>query len=413
MFFCGIDWSDNGFIAVIVDPLGKVVKKFIVRNSADEFDKFIDKIRIVTSNVSDMLFAIETPNLAIVDYLMENGYTVYPINPKSVDRYRDRYRVSGAKDDFFDAFVLANIIRTDMDHHQPLSNGSDLARELKILTQDREKFVKTKTKMTNQLRSCLKACYPEVCDLFDDLSSPSALTFLITFPTWEDLKKKSQKQLIQFLKKRKITHPVLLKKIIEHTHTPPIPIDPVVKKAKVRQMLTLVKQLISLCRQIKEYDQEIKQLLDKHEDKDIFLSLPGAAENLASRLLSQFGDDRSRFQSVSELRPMAGTAPVTKQSGKYKYVIFRFSCRKPFRNALQLFSFSSLTKCKWAALYYEKHREMGKTHHHALRLLSDKWIKIIFAMWQNHHEYDENKFLADKLKHMMDQPNNNPVLEYA
>jgi len=223
MFFCGIDWSDNGFIAVIVDPLGKVVKKFTVLNSADEFDKFIDKIRIVTSppdpacpagrradNVSDMLFAIETPNLAIVDYLMENGYTVYPINPKSVDRYRDRYRISGAKDDFFDAFVLANILRTDKDQHRPLSSGSDLARELKILTQDREKFVKTKTKMTSQLRSCLKVCYPEICDLFDDLSSPSALTFLITFPTWEDLKKKSEKQLIQFLKKRKITHPILL-----------------------------------------------------------------------------------------------------------------------------------------------------------------------------------------------------------
>ncbi|MCH8011227.1 MAG: transposase [Candidatus Marinimicrobia bacterium] len=109
MFFCGIDWSDKGFIAVIVDPLGKVVKKFIVRNSAKEFDKFIDKIRIVTSpqnpadNVSDMLFTIETPNLAIVDYLMENGYTVYAVNPKSVDRYRDRYRISGAKDDFFPA----------------------------------------------------------------------------------------------------------------------------------------------------------------------------------------------------------------------------------------------------------------------------------------------------------------------
>ncbi|MCH7732958.1 MAG: hypothetical protein IIB44_10725, partial [Candidatus Marinimicrobia bacterium] len=157
-----------------------------------------------------------------------------------------------------DAFVLANIIRTDMDHHRPLSNGSDLARELlpdffiqagKILTQDREKFVKTKSKLTSQLRSCLKVCYPEICDLFDDLSSPSALTFLITFPTWEDLRKKSEKQLIQFLKKRKITNPVLLKKIIEHTHTPPIPIDPVVKRAKVRQMLTLVKQLISLCQQ--------------------------------------------------------------------------------------------------------------------------------------------------------------------
>lgn len=413
MFFCGIDWSDKGFVVVIIETAGKIVRRFTIENNMDGFDSLIEKTRAVSREMGDILLAIETPNLPLVDYLMENGYTVYAINPKSVNRYRDRYRTSGAKDDFFDAFVLANILRTDREQHRPISSGSDLARELKILTQDREKFVKTKTKLTNQLRSCLKAYYPEVCELFDDLACPSALTFLKSFPTWEALKKKSAKQLLQFLKKRKITHPGLLNNIIEHAHTPAIPIDPVVKRAKTRQMLTLVEQLIPLCQQIKEYDLEIKKLLDKHGDKNIFLSLPGAAENLASRLLSQYGDDRGRFRCVTEVRTLAGTAPITKQSGNYAHVQFRFACRKPFRNATQLFAFSSLTKCRWAALYYQKHRDMGKTHNHALRLLADKWMKIIFAMWQNHCEYEENMFLADKVKHAMNQPDSQHILQIA
>lgn len=413
MFFCGIDWSDKGFVVVIIETGGKIVRRFTIENNMSGFDSLIEKTRAISPEVGDILLAIETPNLPLVDYLMENGYTVYAINPKSVNRYRDRYRTSGAKDDFFDAFVLANIIRTDREQHPPVASGSDLARELKILTQDREKFVKTKTRMTNQLRSCVKAYYPEVCKLFNDLSSPSALTFLKSFPTWEDLQNKSEKQMVKFLKRRKVTHPGLLRKIMEHAQTSPIPIDPVVKRSKMRQMLTLVEQLIPLCQKIKEYDLEVEKLLDKHEDKNIFLSLPGAAENLSSRMLSQFGDDRSRFQCTTDVRALAGTAPITKQSGNYAKVQFRFACRKPFRNTMQLFAFSSLTECRWAALYYEKHREMGKTHSHVLRLLADKWMKIIFAMWQNHSEYDENMFLADKVKHAMNQPNHNPVLEIA
>ena len=393
MLFSGIDWADKEFVIVITDEQGKVVKNLIVKNNVKGFEDFIEKVRTVTSDLDEILFAIETPHSLFVDFLMETGYTVYAINPKSVDRYRDRYRTSGAKDDFFDATVLANILRTDRDRHQPIAVASDLARELKILTQDREKsvlrsttkdeFVQTKTKLTNQLRVCLKSYYPEVCGLFGDFVSLSALTLLRFFPSWEDLNKMSEKELIQRLKKRKVTTPSILKKIVEHRQKPPIPVDSVLKRAKKRQMLTLVEQLIPLCERIKQYDHEIEQLLEKHSDKDIFLSLPGAGTNLSSRILSQLCDDRSRFQSVSEVRPLAGVAPVTKQSGNYIHVTFRFGCRKAFRNALQLFAFCSLSRCKWAYRYYQTHRKIGKTHHHALRLLSDKWLKIIFAMWKN------------------------------
>ena len=413
MFFAGIDWADKEFLVVVADEQSKIVKNFLVKNNTEGFAKLIERMRTITPNADEILFAIETPNYPVVDYLMDEGYTVYAINPKSVNRYRDRYRVSGAKDDFFDAMVLANILRTDRDRHRPIASGSDLARELKILTQDKEKLGQTKSKLTSQLRACLKAYYPEVCNLFGDLACPSALTFLKSFPTWDDLKKKSEKQLIQFLKKRKVTSSSVLKKIIHHAQTPPIPIDPVLKRAKSRHMIAIVEQLTSLCDQIEQYDREIERLLEKHPDKDIFLSLPGAATNLGSRILSQLGDDRSRYQCVSEVRPLAGVAPVTKQSGNYTHVGFRFGCRKPFRNALQLFAFCSLTRSQWAYRYYRRHRNMGKTHHHALRLLSDRWLRIIFAMWKHCSLYDETIYLAAMVKHAMNQPNDSLVLEKA
>jgi len=178
-------------------------------------------------------------------------------------------------------------------------------------------------------------------------------------------------------------------------------------------MIAIVEQLTSLCNQIEQYDREIKRLLDKHPDKDIFLSLPGAGDNLASRILSHLGDDRSRYQCVGEVRPLAGVAPITKQSGNYMSVRFRYGCRKPFRNALQLFAFCSLNRSQWAYRYYQKHREMGKTHNHALRLLADKWLKIIFAMWKKYSVYDERIFLADMVKHAMNQRNYVPVLQNA
>ncbi|MCH7612736.1 MAG: IS110 family transposase, partial [Candidatus Marinimicrobia bacterium] len=392
---------------------GDTAKSFRVNNNAEGFTELINRVRTVTTDKDNILFTIETPNSPLVDFLMDEGYTVYAINPKAVDRYRDRYRVSKAKDDFFDALVLANIIRTDRNRHRPIVPASDLVRELKILTQDREKLGQGKTKLTNQLRSCLKAYYPEVCHLFSELASPSAFTFLKLFPTWEDLNRKSEKQILQLLKKQKVNNPSLLKKIIHHAQIAPIPIDPVLKRAKSRQMIAIVEQLTSLYNQMKEYDREIKRLLEKHPDKDIFLSLPGAGDNLASRILSHLGDDRSRYQCVGEVRPLAGVAPVTKQSGNYMSVRFRYGCRKPFRNALQLFAFCSLTRSQWAYHYYQKHREMGKTHNHALRLLADKWLKIIFSMWKKHIVYDERIFLSDSMKHAMNQRNYIPVLQSA
>ncbi|MCH7764370.1 MAG: IS110 family transposase [Candidatus Marinimicrobia bacterium] len=413
MFFCGIDWSDREFVIVIVNEQGDTLKSFVVVNNADGFQELVNRIRIITPDQDKILISIETPNSPLVDYLMDEGYTVYAINPKAVDRYRDRYRTSKAKDDFFDAMVLANILRTDRNRHRPIASGSDLLRELKILTQDRETFVQTQTKFTNQLRSCLKAYYPEACRLFKDLNSPSALTFLKLFPTWKALHMKNESQIIRMLKKHRVNTPSLLKKILKHAKTSVIPINSVLKKTKARQMVTLVEQLALLGEQIKTYDSAIEHLLDKHQDKDIFLSLPGAGSNLSSRLLSQLGDDRSRYQCVEEVRPLAGTAPVTKQSGNYKNVTFRFGCRKAFRNALQLFAFCSLTRSQWAYHYYQKHREMGKTHNHALRLLADKWLKIIFAMWKKYAVYDERIFLADMVKHAMNQRDYVTVLQSA
>lgn len=404
MFYTGIDWADDHFDFCIVDESGKRIKQFRVQKNIQGFTKAVDHLRNLSAQVEQIPVAIETPNSLLVDYLMELKYTVYSINPKSVDRYRDRYRTSKAKDDYFDAYVLANVLRTDRHNYRPVSFGSDLVRELKILTQDREALVNTRTRLSNQLRACLKTYYPVACELFSALLIPVALEFLKTFPTLDAARRCPRQKMIEFLKAHHIYDQRSAKMICDKLQQEPIPIDPVVIRAKSRQMMTLVGLLIPLCQQIEDYDKQIAELLDKHPGKDIFLSLPGAGNNLAARLLSQMGDNRSRYQHVNQVQVYAGTAPVTRQSGDYKHVKFRWSCNKHFRNTLQLFSFCSLSESAWAYRYYQRHRKMGKTHNHALRCLGNQWLKIIFSMWKSNQPYREETYLVGMAKYVLAQP---------
>lgn len=174
-------------------------------------------------------------------------------------------------------------------------------------------------------------------------------------------------------------------------------------RSKSKLALALIAQLKPLIEQIQSYDKEIACFLARHPDSSLFRSLPGVAENLAARMLSEFGDNRTRYENFNSVQCEAGTAPLTKESGGYRHVIFRRACNKHFRDALHLFAFSSLSHCLWAKKYYDSQRIKGVTHSRALRALSNRWIKIIFAMWKNHTIYNEQRYLADKTKHLLCQ----------
>ena len=402
MFYVGIDWADDHHDVYIVDEQGTEVDSFPIKHDSKGMCFLRDKIRELSSLKEQVLIAIETPKNLLVDFLLDEGYTVYAINPMSVDRYRERYRTSGARDDSFDAMVLANIIRTDRKHHRAIIPNSELARELKILTRDEQRLIRLKTKLLNQIQSCLKDYYPTALELFCKLDQGVTLDFLLKYPRPQKI---SLCELKKFLKK--CSYPGADEKaeeIFEKLSGPQIFVEEFSVRAKSRMLITLVSQLKMLLPQLDEYQKEIERLFEQHPDSEIFKSLPGAGEKNAPRLLAEIGDNRERYSESNNLQCDAGTAPVTDKSGKTEFVRMRFACRKVFRNVVYQFAFSTLTQSAWARKFYDCQRAKGNTNTKALRSLGNKWLKIIFRMWQDGVAYDENRHLADIMRYQLNAP---------
>jgi transposase len=144
--------------------------------------------------------------------------------------------------------------------------------------------------------------------------------------------------------------------------------------------------------QIASYDEEISRLFLSHEDNAVFSSLPGAGERLASRLLAEIGDERSRYEDAQSLQALAGTSPVLFQSGTYKKARRRYACIKPLRNTMHQFAWQSTLQEPWANDYYQRKRAEGKSHTVAVRALSNVWCRILFALWQKREPYQSTTF---------------------
>jgi len=344
-----------------------------------------------------LLFTIETPNHPLVEYLLDKGCMVYPINPKAVERYRDRHRLfRKLKSDPLDARVLADILRTDRKNHRPIFPDSELAKELKMLTQDHQHLVRERTRLSNQLTTCLKSYYPIALSMFSDIDRKCALTFLKKYPTLKEARTLSLPELRNFLQSLSYGRPKEIERMHRLLFTPQIPVRASVARAKSRYMLALVSQLLPLLEEIKAYEKEIERLLKKHPDSKLFTSLPGAGTILAARVLTELGENRGLHPHYSSLQCLAGTAPVTKSSGTYRVVKLRHSCKKGFRHAMQQLAFCSILRSTWARHYYDGQRRKGKSHSQAIRALANKWLKIIHALWHKRELYREEHHLSCK-----------------
>lgn len=399
MYYVGIDWADENHHAYITDDSGEKLASFPLEHNEGGMSKLQNMVYRFSRKLDNVLFSLETDKGLLVSTLMDWGYTVYPINPKAVDRYRDRYKTSGIKSDEFDACVLANILRTDRSRFQPILSDSQLSRELKVLTRDREKLVSDRTRLSNRLTAILKAYYPAALELFSQVAQPITLSFLTKYPTYEDAKKMSFGEFKRFLSENRYPHPKRARKIYERLQQPHLECEDMLTRTKSRLMLATLSQLGLLMDEIQSYEKEIKKLLESHPDANIFLSLPGSGDIISARFIAELGDNRDRYEKAEDVQAESGSAPITIQSGKKKYVRFRRSCKKPFRNTIHTFAFCSISKCAWAREHYDQQITAGKTHSQAVRSLSNKWMKIIFTLWKRGEMYNEDHHLQMKAKH--------------
>jgi transposase len=404
VWYVGIDWADDHHDAAVVDETGHHVAKLRVAHSAEGLGQLtaflLDLVaRPGAPDLEQLACVVETNHGLLITALLESGFPVYPVNPKTLERRRT---AAGAKTDAIDAYLLAKKGRSDLADLRRLAPDSPLVHELKALTRDQDGLVQTQTRFVNQLTACLKAYYPVALTLFAKLQQPTTLAFLRAYPTPDAAQAASVEELTAFLKQAQPHYPGPVQaahRLWGRLHAPQLQADPITTRVKVRLMLALVSQLVPLLEQISAYDEEIERLFLTHPDSQVFLSLPGTGKRLAPRLLAGWGDDRERFGSAASVQALAGTAPVPYESGKFARARKRLACVKPLRNALYQFAWQSTTQEDWALAYYRRKRSEGKSHSVALRALANLWVRIIHALWRKQVRYDAAQFLAARQAH--------------
>jgi transposase len=403
-YYLGVDWADEFHQVWVSDPDGnKVIEKKVVENveGLSEFGRWLDERR---AKRIELWAAIEKPQGRIVEFLLDHGVVVYPVNPKALDRARDRFRMSQSKSDSFDAYVLAEFLRTDHGHLRALEPNSDPAQELKLLTRDQYRLVRQKTRLLNQLSQTLKEYYVRPLEVFSDLETNIALDFLQQYPTPQALAKLTRRQWNRFSKREHHLGEDRCKELWEQLNQPQLEVPEHVIRAKARLMTVLVVQLKTLRDAVESYNERVKSFFASMPAAKLVTGLPGAKTGtIVATLWAELGDAKSRWESFRHLQAEAGVVPVTKASGKSHVVQFRFSCNKIMRHAAYWLAFTSLNRSEWANHYYRDQRAKGHSHPQALRALGAKWLKIIFVMWRDHKPYDENIHLANITRQKMRQ----------
>lgn len=419
MWYAGIDWADEHHDVVVVDQTGHKVQQFRVRHTkkglAEMCHRLLEVVQTdrVTRNGEEMVdgtpdteqiaCVVETNRGLLITALMDAGFPVFPVNPRTVKARSDP---AGPKTDARDAYTLAKTGRADYADLRRLTPDSPLVRELKILTRDQDTLIHQQTRLVNGLKACLKEYYPVVLELFVKLQQPLTVAFLRKYPRLEKAQAETVDELTAFMEIHSPHYgtPTPRRKaeaIWERVHGPQLVADAATVRGKSRYMLALVDQLTTVMEQIATYDREIAELFKQHPDHHIFKSLPGAGARLAPRLLAEWGDDRARYAKAASIQALAGTAPKPRESGNYSRPRMRMACIKPLRNAFHQFAWET-TQCEeWAKAYYKRKRQEEKniTQAGALRKLANHWVRIIYAMWMTRTPYDASIFLAAKQAH--------------
>jgi transposase len=347
---------------------------------------------------SECLVAIETAYNLVVDFLLDCGYEVYIIAPQATEGYRNRQRSSGAHTDDSDAALLAGILITDRDSHRRWRPNHALTQQMAVQVRLIETLRRSIHRQRSQLRATLLRVHPRAVGLFSKLTREISLQFLIAYPTAGEAQSLTRDAFFAFCRQHGYNRSDLLsRRYAQLTEPAPAP-DPAVAQAYRNQILVLAQLLLAQVHARQQAIVHLGELFLQHPDAFIFASLPGAGEVLAPGLLVKFGDHRDRFPRSADVQALAGTCPVTEQSGKRRRVHFRHGCDKEFRRIAQQFARTSLSESGWASAYWHETRPSCRSDSLAYRKLANRWLAIIWKMWQSRQPYDEAYHLDQRAR---------------
>ncbi|GAA2125208.1 IS110-like element IS117 family transposase [Kitasatospora saccharophila] len=394
--FCGIDWAESHHDVALVDGTGQLLAKRRITDDAAGYRLLLDLLAEYGDSPEEPVpVAIETGRGLLVAVLRTGTRQVYAINPLAAARYRDRHGVSRKKSDPGDALVLANILRTDMPMHRPLPADTEQARAVTVLARAQQDAVWNRQQLANQIRSLLREYYPAALEAFQHktggLTRPDAREVLTTAPTPARAAKLTLVQIRAALRRAGRTRGInteaeRLRDVFraDRARHPEL-----VEAALGRQLLALLVQLGAACRAADDLADAVEEAFREHPDAGIYLSFPGLGVQLAARLLAEIGDDPARFADARSLKAYAGSAPITRASGKKSYVGRRMVKNNRLLHAGFLWAFSALRTSPGADAHYRRRREKGDWHAAAQRNLLNRLLGQLYYCLHNRQPFDE------------------------
>lgn len=392
--FVGLDWGGSSHAVCIVDPVGKILDHFSVAHNRDGLADLVVGLHR-HGLPGEIPIAIERPSGLLVDVLVEAGFVVTPIHPNVVKACRSRYRAVTAKSDPGDAYILADILRTDGHRLAPLKPQSDAIKALRALVRGRDDLVAARLVLANQLRALLDSFWPGAAGLFADIASPIALAFIQRYPTPESASRLAEKRMAAFLAQNQYCGRRSVADVLGRLRSAPSPTAAEAEAdAKGELARAIASALEGLVVQIAKLSSRIEHAVAQLPEGRIVMSFPRAGKICAAQITAELGDVRTRFQSEDHLAAEAGVAPVTYQSGKSRGVGWRWACNKRLRAAVTCFADNSRHASPWAAKVYQDARSRGCRHPHAVRILARAWLRILWRAWHDDMPYDPQKHPA-------------------
>jgi Transposase/Transposase IS116/IS110/IS902 family len=393
LIFVGVDWAEAHHEVCVLDQAGAVLGHRRVPDGVAGLAQLHGLVADQASEPAEVVVGIELDRGLLISALVAAGYQVVAVNPLAASRYRERHGTSGAKSDRGDAKVLADLVRTDRHNHRPVAGDSDLAEAIRVLARAHQSAIWSRQRQLNSLRSALRAFYPAALAAFGtDLASSDALAVLALAPTPEQGRQLSRAKLAAALARggRQRNLEQRAAHIQATLRAPQLATAPPISQAYGVVAHATVGLLASLNQQITALEEALGEGSDTHPDAKTIRSLPGLGMVLGARVLGEFGDDQTRFPTVKSRKNYAGSAPITKASGRSLVVLARHARNRRLADALEQWAFCSLTQSPGARRYYDQLRARNKTHRQALGQLANRWVGILHTCLERSVVYDEH-----------------------
>jgi len=399
----GVDWGGAAHEICVMRPDGEVAgTRTVTHTKTAVHDTIAWIVGLIAAPRSEIAVGIETPRGVLVDTLLEQGFAVFAINPKQLDRFRDRFSVGGAKDDPRDARVLADALRTDRRAFRKVQPDDPQVIYLRELCRIDEELQETMNSLANRLREQLyrvDAPWLQLCPAADDAWLWELLRDAAHPDQWPRL---SRTRIARVLKTHRIRR-VTADDVIAAVRQPRLTAAAGVADAVATRIGSLVPQLLLINEQRTSTGHQLESCLEglggvsegqprEHRDVIILRSLPGVGRTVAATMLTEAAGPLAE-RDYSTLRAFAGTAPITKRSSKRTFVVhMRYACKQRLRNALFHWSRTSIQGDAGARAYYDQLRARGHRHARALRSVADRWLRILVAMLRSGTTYDPSRF---------------------